>query len=199
MLSIAFLIIVVVDPFGNIPMVNSLVSQAKVEDRQKILLRESLFASLILLLSALVGQTLLDALSLTSHSLSISGGIVLFVIALGMLFPKNKMLDDEVEADPFIFPIAMPLIAGPSAISAVILSAQKHPLFSVCAGVTIACLFSTIILVFSPLLINFLGRRGLIAIERLMGMLLILISVQMILDGIQTYIQELSPVEANET
>ena len=134
MLSIAFLIIVVVDPFGNIPMVNSLVSQAKVEDRQKILLRESLFASLILLLSALVGQTLLDALSLTSHSLSISGGIVLFVITLGMLFPKNKMLDDEVEADPFIFPIA---------------------------------------------------------IERLMGMLLILISVQMILDGIQTYIQVL--------
>ena len=134
MLSIAFLIIVVVAPFGNIPMVNSLVSQAKVEDRQKILLRESLFASLILLLSALVGQTLLDALSLTSHSLNISGGIVLFVITLGMLFPKNKMLDDEVEADPFIFPIA---------------------------------------------------------IERLMGMLLILISVQMILDGIQTYIQVL--------
>ena len=122
------------------------------------------------------------------HSLRLAGGIVLFLIALGMLFPTRRMIEEPAAEAPLIVPIAMPLIAGPSAISMVILFSEKHALSVVASAVLLAASVSTVLLVSSSSIFSFLGRRGATALERLMGMLLIMLSVQMILDGINAYL-----------
>ncbi|GHC46171.1 MarC family protein [Roseibacillus persicicus] len=187
MLSLAFLLIIVIDPFGNMIAVNAMLKDLPPRTRLFVILRESIIAFSLLLMAALVGSTVLQLLGLDRYSLSISGGIVLFLIALGMLFPNRKIGDESTDGIPLIVPIAMPLIAGPSAISMVILFAQNHPKPDVVLAVFLSCLVSTSLLAAGTRIFQFLGVRGSMALERLMGMLLILISVQMILDGIDEY------------
>ncbi len=188
MISLAILLFIVMDPFGNLVAINALLSGVPPATRRGVILRESAIAACILLGAVFAGGALIGVLGLERHSLSISGGIVLFLIALGMLFPSRKMLDESVDGLPLIVPIAMPLIAGPSAISMVILFSQEHPPSTVTAAVLIASAASALLLGASPLIFDFLGRRGTAALERLMGMLLIMISVQMILDGLDAYL-----------
>ncbi|MFT6864977.1 MAG: multiple antibiotic resistance protein [Akkermansiaceae bacterium] len=189
MFSLAVFLFVVMDPFGNLVPVNSLLSKYPAAERRKIILRESFIALGILLGAVFGGRLVLSTLGLESHSLSISGGIVLFIIALGMLFPNRRAaLEDEETDDPFIVPIAMPFIAGPSAISMVILFGEKHPALTVTGAVLLSSVASMILLVASPIIFDFLGHRGSRALERLMGMLLIMIAVQMTLDGFNAYL-----------
>jgi multiple antibiotic resistance protein len=181
MLSLAILLFVVMDPFGNLVPVNSMLSKYPPPARRKIILRESLIALGIMLAAVYGGKMVLEVLGLEGHSLSISGGIVLFVIALGMLFPRRgASFEDEETDDPFIVPIAMPLIAGPSTLS-------MHSVHVVAGAVLLASLASILLLVASPKIFEFLGHRGARALERLMGMLLIMIAVQMTLDGFKAY------------
>ena len=188
MFSIAMLLFLIMDPFGNLIVVNSLV--AKLPPRRQVLtvVREGAIATVILILAASFGQVILKTLGLEEHSLRLAGGIVLFLIALGMLFPSRRILDDEGDEAPLIVPIAMPLIAGPSALSMVILFAKEHSLMLVAGAILIASVASTALLAISPQVYRILGRRGAIAVERLMGMLLIMISVQMVLDGIDAFL-----------
>jgi len=189
MLSLAVLLFVVMDPFGNMVPINSLLSKYPNSARRKIIFRESLIALGILIAAVYGGRIVLDALGLEGHSLSISGGIVLFIIALGMLFPNRRTsLEDDETDDPFIVPIAMPLIAGPSTISMVILFGEKHPANTVAVAVLLSSLASILLLTASPRIFDFLGHRGARALERLMGMLLIMIAVQMTLDGFKAYL-----------
>ena len=157
-------------------------------ERRKIILRESFIALAILLAAVYGGKVVLNVLGLEGHSLSISGGIVLFIIALGMLFPSRRSLEDEETDDPFIVPIAMPLIAGPSTLSMVILFGEKHSVHVVAGAVLLASLASILLLTAFPKIFEFLGHRGSRALERLMGMLLIMIAVQMTLDGFKVYL-----------
>jgi multiple antibiotic resistance protein len=175
------------DPFGNLIVVNTILAEIPSQKRKWIILREAGIATAILLAAIFVGGPLLSTLGLEEHALRLAGGIVLFLIALGMLFPSRKVIDEPSTDSPLIVPIAMPLIAGPSAISMVILFSEKHPLLEVSAAVLIASAASAILLVASPVLFNFLGRRGAVALERLMGMILIMLSVQMLLDGLDAY------------
>jgi len=188
MISLAILLFVVMDPFGNLVPVNSLLSKYPNSARRKIILRESLVALAILLTAVYVGGFVLDILGLEQHSLSISGGIVLFLIALGMLFPARRSSSDEDTDDPFIVPIAMPLIAGPSTLSMVIVFGEKHSVHIVAGAVVLSSIASMILLTASPRIFDFLGHRGSRALERLMGMLLIMIAVQMTLDGFKSYL-----------
>jgi multiple antibiotic resistance protein len=185
--SIVLLLFIVLDPFGNLVTLNTLLRDYEPARRRRIMLRESIIALGILLLATFAGQPILSALGLHSYALGIAGGIVLFMIALGMLFPAHRLIEDAKLEDPLIVPIAMPLIAGPSAISMVILLAEKHTAWLVAGAVAIASLAITAILSVSPAIYGFLGRRGALAMERLMGMLLVMLSVQMILDGIDAY------------
>jgi multiple antibiotic resistance protein len=187
-ISIAFLLFIVLDPFGNLVTLNTLLRNHEPRVRRRILLRESLIALGILLLATFAGGTILGVLGLQPYALGIAGGIVLFMISLGMLFPSRSVVDGGTLDDPFIVPIAMPLIAGPSAISIVILLAEKHPVPTVAAAVTTAVATVAAILIVSPTIYNFLGSRGTLALERLMGMLLVMLSVQMILNGIDAYL-----------
>ncbi|YCM43926.1 MarC family protein [Verrucomicrobiaceae bacterium 227] len=189
MLSLAVLLFVVMDPFGNMVPINSLLSKYPNSERRKIIFRESLIALGILLAAVYGGRIVLDVLGLEGHSLSISGGIVLFIIALGMLFPARRTsLEDDEADDPFIVPIAMPLIAGPSTLSMVILFGEKHPVNTVAMAVLLSSSASILLLTASPRIFDFLGHRGARALERLMGMLLIMIAVQMTLDGFKAYL-----------
>src|ERR1043165_8565817 len=163
MVSLALMLFLIMDPFG------------------------SLVTTVLLLLAAVVGGWFLRSLGLEAHALGISGGIVLFLIALGMVFPSRRIIEDSIADAPLIVPIAMSLIAGPSALSMVILFAERMPLVSVCAALTIASAGSAILLAASAVLYQRLGKRGAAALERLIGMLLVIISVQMILNGVDSY------------
>ncbi|MCL4104653.1 UNVERIFIED_CONTAM: hypothetical protein GTU68_004607 [Idotea baltica] len=192
MIATAFLLILVMDPFGNIIALNTLLSEIDPKKRFLIILREGAIAATILLVASFAGKLLLRFLGLEEHSLQLAGGIVLFLIALGMLFPSRKILDVTPEESPLIVPIAMPLIAGPSAISMVILLSEKESPVTVSGAILIAAGLSTALLAGSTRIFSFLGRRGATAMERLMGILLIIVSVQMILDGISAFLATLS-------
>jgi len=187
-ISIALLLFIVLDPFGNLVTLNTLLRTAAPARRRRIIIRESIIALAILQLFVFAGGAILHALGLQAYTLGISGGIVLFMIALGMVFPARKVLDKEGLEDPLVVPIAMPLIAGPGAISVVILLAQTNPVWNVAGAVGIAWLPTAVILAVSTWIFNFLGPRGAVALERLMGILLVMLSVQMVLDGLRAYL-----------
>ena len=188
MISIALLLFIVLDPFGNLVTLNTLLRTSEPARRRRIIIRESVIALGILQLSVFAGGVVLHALGLQNYTLGISGGIVLFMIALGMIFPAHRVIDKEGLDDPLVVPIAMPLIAGPGAISAVILMAQNNPVPNVALAVVMAWLPTAIILAVSTWIFNFLGPRGAVAVERLMGILLVMLSVQMVLDGVGAYL-----------
>ncbi|MBL8817323.1 MAG: MarC family protein [Planctomyces sp.] len=190
MLQTILLLFIVLDPFGNLVMINSLLRDYAPSQRRWIMVRESLVALLILQLAVFAGGPVLQALGLKTYSLGIAGGIVLFMIAMGMIFPGKKLMDEEDSGDPVIVPIAIPLIAGPSTISLILLLAQKHDRSHVSVSVLVACALSTFILALSPRIYTLLGVRGARAVERLMGMLLVMMAVQMVLDGIQAYLKQ---------
>jgi multiple antibiotic resistance protein len=188
-ISIALLLFIVLDPFGNLVTLNTLLRTTEPRRRRHIIIRESIIALGILQLSVFAGGVVLHALGLQAYTLGISGGIVLFMIALGMIFPAHRVIDKEGLDDPLVVPIAMPLIAGPGAISAVILMAQNNPVTNVALAVVVAWLPTAIILAVSTWIFNLLGPRGAMAVERLMGILLVMLSVQMVLDGLGAYMK----------
>lgn len=193
--SAAILLFLIMDPFGNMVTFNSLLRYLEPRRRMVVILRESIIAYGVLLLFLFTGRWVLAFLGLRDATLSISGGIILFLIALGMVFPRKSVMQpesdsDKSEGEPLVVPLAIPLIAGPSCIAALLLMASKEPekMEQWVLALTFAWLVSTIILTASVPLFRFLGRRGSAAIERLMGMLLVMIAVQMFLDGIKSYL-----------
>jgi len=176
------------DPFGNLVVVNTLLSELSPRKRVAVILREGAIATAILLIAAFFGSTLLATLGLEEYSLRLAGGIVLFLIALGMLFPSHKMLDEPAGESPLVVPIAMPLIAGPSAISMAVLFSEEYSVSLVAGAIMLAAVATTVVLSLSSQIFSLLGRRGAMAMERLMGMLLIMLSVQMVLDGINAFV-----------
>ncbi|MFM8476421.1 MAG: MarC family protein [Planctomycetaceae bacterium] len=191
MFQTILLLFIVLDPFGNLVLINSLLKDYSPARRRSIMLRESAIALGILQVAVFAGDAVMGALGLETSSLGIAGGIVLFMIAMGMIFPAKKLLDDEDVSDPVIVPIAIPLLAGPGTISLILLLAQKHNRLLVGLAVLVACGLSSLILALSPRIHAFLGTRGSRALERLMGMLLVMLAVQMVLDGVRGYLQAL--------
>jgi multiple antibiotic resistance protein len=185
--SVAFTLFLVMDPLGNIPMFLSALREVPAARRRRVLVRELLIAYAVLVACLLVGPPLLRSLHLDQESISIAGGIVLFLIALRMVFPSEGAgLADSVEGEPFIVPLAIPLLAGPSALSAILVLARTAPERTPrwLAALTLAWAASALILLSSNLFYRILRRRGLLALERLMGMILVMLAVQMFLDGL---------------
>lgn len=185
--SAAVLLFFVMDPFGNVPLVLSLLKDVAPQRRRKVVLRELIIALLVLLFFLFLGQQILEFLGLHEESVSIAGGIVLAVIGLRMIFPRpDGVMGQQPEGEPFIVPLAIPLIAGPSAMAMVILMARSDP--AAMGMWTLALLLAWVgtaaVILASPLLMKLLRPRGLSALERLMGMLLIMLAVEMVVDGI---------------
>jgi len=189
--SATITLFLVMDPLGNIPIFLSLLSTVDTKRRTLIILRESLFAFLILTAFLFGGKTILHSLNITEQALGIAGGIILFLIAIKMIFPPENGASPRERGigEPFIVPMAIPLIAGPSAMTTVTLFASQSPneMSKWFIALALAATISTIILLFAMQLRKILGQKGLIAMERLMGMVLTTVAVQMFLSGLDAY------------
>lgn len=182
----------VMDPLGNIPLFLSVLRAVPPERRQRVLRRELFIAYAVLVFVLLIGNSLLRVLGLEREAVSMAGGIVLFLIALRMIFPgEGPLAGDGLEGEPFVVPLAVPLVAGPSAFATLLLFQRTVPSSTVTLllVVTIAWALSAAILYFSTFFYRVLGERGLIAMERLMGMLLVMVAVQMLMNGFTSYLQ----------
>jgi multiple antibiotic resistance protein len=188
--SAAVMLFLIMDPLGNLPVFMSILKSIEPKRRKIILARELLISLAIMFTFLFSGQAVLDFLNVKQQAVSIAGGIILFLIAIRMIFPnKGTHADDISEQEPFIVPLAIPMIAGPSLLAALILLANQDPLRMIDWSLALfaAWSVSATILMFSGLFFKLLGERGLIAVERLMGMILIMLSIQMFLDGIGNY------------
>ncbi len=190
-ISSAVVLFLVMDPLGNIPVFLSILKDIEPRRRWKIISRELLIALVILLIFLYFGQRLLGLLQLESESVSIAGGIILFIIGIRMVFPsRGGIMGDQLEGEPFIVPLAIPLIAGPSALATLILFVNSDPnnMLGWLTVLLIAWTLTALILLAGPIFYKILKDRGLAAIERLMGMILIMISVQMFVTGIKNVV-----------
>lgn len=190
--AIVFTLILVMDPFGNIPVFVSVLYKLPPKRQVWVIFREMLIALAVLVFFLYMGQYLLAGLKLSNEALGLAGSLVLFLIALKMIFPEEKTENDRIaDKEPLIVPLAVPLVAGPSAISYLILTASTYPteINLALSGLLIAWGASTGILLLSGFFSRLLGPRVLAAIERLMGMILITLAVQLFLDGTTAFMK----------
>lgn len=192
--SAVVLLLIVCDPFGNIPIFVSALQDVPRERRRAIILRECLIAFAVLVAFVFVGDPFLRLLGLSELSLQIGGGVVLMLVALRMVFPTpDGVFGQSPGGEPFIVPLAVPALAGPSALATVLLLVSRDParLWLWVAAIAVVMAASAIVLGFSERIMRFLGERVTLAFERLLGLVLAAIAVELILRGIKTFIASL--------
>ena len=192
-LSAGIMLFLIMDPLGNIPLFLSLLKDVPPKRRRRVMVRELLIALGVLLGFLVGGQHLLSLLQLKPDSISIAGGIVLFLIGIRMVFPPadgGGIFGKSGEGEPFIVPMAIPGVAGPSAMAALLLLTNTQPGRTAEWAIALIGAWSAtaLILLFSTYLFRWLGESVLTALERVMGMLLIALSVQMFLGGVAAYL-----------
>jgi multiple antibiotic resistance protein len=183
------LLFLVMDPAGNIPMFLSALKPVAPERRRFVVVRELLIALAVLLAFFSAGPRLLQLLGISEPALTIAGGIVLFLIALRMIFPSHKTSGEDLDGEPFVVPLAIPFVAGPSAMATVMLLVSDDPgRWPMWLGALVLAWAATAaILLLANRLSGFLGERGLVAVERLMGMVLTALAVEMFMRGVSAF------------
>jgi MarC family membrane protein len=193
--SATILLILITDPLGNIPLFISALKKVKPERRHFVIFRECIIAFVVLLLFMIFGRNFLEVLRLSDETLKVAGGVILLLIAINMIFPNNgaRLVGDTMASEPFIVPIAIPLISGPSAMATVMLIAGSNPhrMLEWIGALSIAMAVSTLVFLVSTKLQEVLGEQVITALERLMGLVLTAIAVDMLLSGVASYIQHL--------
>jgi multiple antibiotic resistance protein len=187
-LSAATLLFLVMDPLGNVPFFLSALRQTDPARVKRVILRELLIALVVLVFFLFAGRYVLQALQISEPALTTAGGVILLLIALRMIFPtSDRTLREAEDGEPFIVPLAIPYVAGPSALATVLLLMSREPdrWPEWLAALLIAWTATSLILYFGSGLRGVLGDKGLTAMERLMGMVLITVAVQMLMDGIR--------------
>ncbi|HEU64907.1 MAG TPA: NAAT family transporter [Chlamydiae bacterium] len=192
LLSLSLSLFIVLNAFGNIPLFLSLLKGIPRKRQKQIVFRELLIALIIIIIFNYIGVWLLKFLNITQEIVQIAGGVILFLLSLKMLFPKEKK---EIEAElkkitePFIVPLAIPLVAGPAVLAAVMVYSPQIPNVLMVGAIFIAWFLTLLILLLSAHLSSWMGGRGLIALERLMGFIMVLIAIQMFLSGLKTFMK----------
>jgi MarC family membrane protein len=193
MISATVLLFLIMDPLGNLPIFISVLKHLEPHRRRVVLIRELLLALLLMLIFLFAGEKILAFLNLRTETVSISGGIILFLIAIKMIFPSQEGNSYGLSAseEPFLVPLAIPLVAGPSILAALMLLSQQYPnlLPHLVIALLIAWGGSAAILLISNKFQHLLGSKVLSALERLMGLILVMLSTQMFLDGAQAYMK----------
>jgi len=192
--SAAVTLFLIMDPLGNVPVFNAVLSRLEPDRRKTVIARELAIALIILLGFLFAGNTVLAFLDLSMPSLNIAGGVLLFIISLRMIFPGSvDAAHDSETAEPFIVPLAVPCIAGPSTIAVLMLLSSKNPgqIMDWAVALFLAWFGATVLLVASPRILSILGESGARALERLMGMILVILATQMLLNGIRDFIHSL--------
>lgn len=190
--SVAVLMFLVMDPLGNIAFFIAALAGVEASRQRIVIVRELLIALAALIVFLFVGRSFLQLLDISADALTIAGGVILLLIALRMIFPEvDKPLKESIAGEPFIVPLAIPYVAGPSAMATEILLMNKEParwpewLLAIC----LAWLACAVILFFASGLRRYLTDRGLVAVERLMGMVLVTVAVQMLLTGASQFLR----------
>ena len=192
--SAAVTLLLIMDPLGNVPIFNSVLANCEPTRRTRIIAREVTLALIILMGFLFAGNVILSFLGLSQSSLSIAGGVLLFIISMRMIFPgRHDGAEAEGDEEPFLVPLAVPLIAGPSTIAILLLLSSREPgrMLDWSIALFLAWLVTAALLVASPWLLRYLGDRGARALERLMGMILVIVAVQMLLNGVRDFINSL--------
>lgn len=189
--SLSLSLFLLMDSIGNVPIFLSILKEIEPKRQRFIIFRELILALVIIIGFYFIGDVLLGFLGITQAAVLISGGIILFVIGIKLVFPtKEKAFDMSDGGEPFLVPMAVPLVSGPAVLAAVVLySHQQLPIWTCLGAILIAWGASTIILLCAIPLQSLLGNRGLAACERFTGLLLIMIAVQMFLNGLAPTIQ----------
>jgi len=191
-MSAAVMLFLIMDPLGNLPVMLSILRHIEPKRRRFIMVRELCFALVILLLFLFGGKQMLTFLHVSTETVSISGGIILFLIAIRMIFPQpGGVTGLAAGEEPFLVPMAIPMIAGPSVLASLLLLSNQDPsrIWDWAFAVILAWGASFVILMFYEVFNRLLGEKGLKAVERLMGLLLIMIATQMFLDGLRKYLE----------
>jgi multiple antibiotic resistance protein len=192
LLSAAVLLFFVMDPLGNVPLFLAALRHVDPARHRRIIARDLLVALVIMVAFLFAGRYVLDVLGVSPAALTAAGGVILLVIALRMIFPTSeRSLREEVRGEPFIVPLAVPYTAGPSVLATELLLMSREPeRWPVwLAAVGLAWLTAAIILFLASDLRKVLGDRGLTALERLMGMVLVIVAVEMLMQGIAQYLR----------
>ncbi|MCL4812588.1 MAG: NAAT family transporter [Vicinamibacteraceae bacterium] len=186
--SAAILLFLVMDPLGNLPLFLSALQSVPSARQLRVVARELVIAYVLLAAFLFTGPFLLGFLHISQQALTIAGGIVLFLIALRMVFPSTERpLNETLDGEPFIVPLAIPYVAGPSTLATVLLLMSREPgrWPEWLVALTVAWAAGAVILLLGSRLSRLLGPRGLIAMERLMGMVLVAVAVEMFLQGLR--------------
>lgn len=192
--QLAMIFFIVTNPIGNCPTIIALIKDHTIREQQKILFREAMFSMILAIFFLFLGETFLKCLCIQNYALTISGGTILFLLGIKMIFSNRK---DEAQTgskkDPFIVPIATPLLSGAGLLTMIMLySKQEANDLKILFAILLAWIGVTFVLVTAPFLQIFLGKRGLSALEQLMGMLLTMIAVEMIVQGSSLFIAALA-------
>ncbi|WKV49329.1 YhgN family NAAT transporter [Dickeya fangzhongdai] len=193
MISATVLLLLIMDPLGNLPVFMSVLKHLDPKRRRVVLIREMIIALGVMLIFLFAGEKILAILNLRTETVSISGGIVLFLIAIRMIFPTQEGFTSGLPAgdEPFLVPLAIPMVAGPSILAALMLLSHQYPnqMPHLTLALFIAWGITVVVLLLSNLFLRLLGDKGVNALERLMGLVLVMLSTQMFLDGIRAYLK----------
>ncbi len=192
--SAVVILVLVADPLGNIPVFVALLQNVAPGRRVRVIVRECAIAFAVLVVFMLFGGDILTLLGLSDRSLNIAGGVILFLIALRMVFRDDENIFGGLPAgEPFIVPLAIPSIAGPAAIATVILMVSRAPqrMLEWSIAIAVAMSVSLLVLLFAERIARLVGARGLYAFERLMGLILAAVAVEMLLRGIEAFVPQL--------
>ncbi|MFN5420970.1 MAG: MarC family protein [Burkholderiales bacterium] len=192
-LSATILLLLITDPVGNIPVFANALKHVPPERRPKVILREILIAFGLLLTFMFVGEGFLRVMNLSELSLQIGGGVILFLIALRMVFPSQGVEIDDVVTEPLIVPLAIPAIAGPSALATVLLLVSQQPdkRMEWIGALCVTMIISAVVLVSAERILRVIGNRLVVAVERLMGLVLVSVAIEMMLRGAKTFALQL--------
>lgn len=184
-INIASSLFLIMNAVGQIPLFLAILSPYSPSKQKFLIFREMLIALGVLIVFTFFGESVLFYLGITHSVIGMAGGILLFLVSLDMVFPKEKDIEALTKFEPMVVPLAIPVITGPGAItmSMTFAGQTNSPLFVACA-ILVAWIPSVLILVFSPYIQKYLGDKGMQAVERLGGMLVILIAIQMFSSGV---------------
>lgn len=191
--SATILLVLITDPIGNIPVFANALKHVAPQRRAKVILREISIAFLLLLTFMFVGEGFLRVMNLSDLSLQIGGGVILFLIALRMVFPPPEAQETEQLVEPLIVPLAIPAIAGPSALATVLLLVSQQPerRMEWVAALCVTMAISAVVLVSAERIQRLIGSRLTTAVERLMGLVLVSVAIEMMLRGAKTFALQL--------
>jgi MarC family membrane protein len=184
------LLLLVLDPLGSLPIFISVLGQVAPERRAWVAVREVLIAFAVLIAFMISGDSFLSLMHLSERSLEVAGGVILLIISIRMIFASGgEIYSVEGQREPFIFPLAVPLLAGPSAMATVLLLASRQPerIWSWVGALTLAMVVSGATMLASERIRRLVGTAVVSATEKLMGLVLTAIAVEMILAGIKRY------------